>query len=99
MARDMHIAEQGYVMGTAVLKDANGEYILQKREGLIFNDYYKTYISGDMKGKTSELGFFDFLKEIDKRDKKYGYFNWLGNFVPGEVPLRVIEPLFPPDFT
>jgi hypothetical protein len=88
MAREQRMAEQGYAgrTGVAVLEDENGQYTLQIREGIIFNDYQKTYISGPKEGTTVELGFFEFLGEAKKRNAKYGYFNWLGEYVPGEVP-------------
>jgi RHS repeat-associated protein len=96
-ARDMQIAERGgRRAGVAILEDENGEYILQKREGFIFDDYFKTYVSGDLRGKTSELGFFEYRKEIKKRDEKYGSWDWKGDLVPGKVP-PIIVPAPPRD--
>ncbi|MEV8504293.1 SpvB/TcaC N-terminal domain-containing protein [Actinoplanes sp. NPDC051475] len=93
MARDLHIAEQSPGRaGVAGLKDEYGEYTLQIREGLLFNDYQKTYISGEKAGTVQELGFFEWMREIGKRNEKYGYFDWKGDFVPGEVP-----PIIPRD--
>lgn len=92
MARDQRMAEQGYAgrAGRAVLQDDGGEYVLDIRWGRIFNDYYKSYISGPMAGTTKELGFFEMRREIKKVDKKYGYFDCRGDLVPGRVPPVVI---------
>lgn len=93
MAREQHIAEQGYVrIGRAVLDDAGGEYVIEITKGLIVNDYIKTYISGPMAGQTKELGFFEMRDEVKKRDAKYGYFNWKGDFVPGKVAPVEVDP-------
>jgi hypothetical protein len=98
-AREQRMAEKGFAGrgGRAVLQDENGEYTLQVKYGIIFNDYYKTYISGALEGTTVELGFFEFLREIRKRNKKYGYFDWKGDFVPGEVPPIIVPapPTYP----
>lgn len=95
-ARDATIAEQSPGrFGDAVLQDEGGEYTLQRTEGVIFNDYFKTYINGPLKGSTNELGFFEFRSELNKRDEKYGYFDWKGTFVPGKVP-PILVPQRPP---
>jgi RHS repeat-associated protein len=90
-AREQRIAEQSPGRaGVAVLEDANGQYKLEIRRGIIFNDYYKTYISGPQEGTSVELGFFEFRREIKKRDEKYGYFDWKGDFVQGKVPPIIV---------
>ena len=76
--------------GLAVLKDEYGEYTLQKRDGLLFDDHQKTYISGEKAGTVQKLGFFEWIREVNKRDKKYGYFDWKADWVPGEVPAIII---------
>jgi len=88
MNRDTRIAKQspGRV-GMAVLQDDNGRYTLRVgTEGAFFNYYDKTYITGKLAGTTQELGALDSLREKDKCDKKYGYFDWKGDFVGGLVP-------------
>jgi RHS repeat-associated protein len=93
--RELNIKDQGYAgrAGSAVLQDENGEYTLQIKEGLIFNDYSKTYISGPLKDTTVELGFFEFLGELRKRNKKYGGYDLSGDYVPGEVePIFILPP-------
>jgi RHS repeat-associated protein len=92
MAREQHIAEQGYErIGRAVLDDAGGEYFIEIKYGLIFNDYTKTYISGPMAGTTKGLGFFEMRGEVEKRNEKYGYWDWKGDFVPGKVAPVVVN--------
>ncbi|MES2936378.1 MAG: SpvB/TcaC N-terminal domain-containing protein [Pseudomonadota bacterium] len=96
MAREKRIAEQGGTrIGPAVLEDAGGEYTITVKYGLFVNDYTKTYINGPLQGTTKDLGFFEMRDEVQKRDAKYGYFDWAGDFVPGRVAPVIIEPTGP----
>jgi len=93
MARDMTIAEKSRGRsGPAILADEHGTYIVQVRDGLLINDYNKVYLTGSLKGTAVELSFWQYLGEIGKRDAKYGYFDLLGDFVPGQVQPIVIDP-------
>jgi RHS repeat-associated protein len=87
LARDKTISEQSPgTAGIARLTDEGGEYTLEITEGFI-NRFWKTYISGPNQGVTRELGTIEWLfKERPKLRAEYGYFNWLGRFVPGRVP-------------
>jgi hypothetical protein len=86
MARDMTIEAQfaGYA-GPAKLKDELGEYSLT-RANTFFTFYDKTYTSGALKGKTIELGFTSSRAETEKLEKKYGHFDWKGEFIEGQIP-------------
>jgi RHS repeat-associated protein len=93
MARDMTIQQKspGRV-GQAILEDEGGKYVIKIKPGIIFNDYYKTYINGEGEGTTVELGFFEFLHEVGKRNDKYGYFDWKGDWVYGEQAPIMLPP-------
>jgi RHS repeat-associated protein len=92
MYRDFKIAEQSPGRaGVATLEDNLGEYTIRKDPGFFYNDYYKTYISGILKGHTIELSSSQYYKEEKKRDEKYGYFDWKGDYVPGKVPPIYVD--------
>lgn len=88
MARDMKIEQSGYIgrVGQAILEDEHGEYTIQPTGGFLYGHGKKTYISGDRKGQTVDLGFWDMRREYQKRDEKYGYIDWKGDLIPGRVP-------------
>jgi RHS repeat-associated protein len=92
MYRDFKISQQVAGYGVAVLEDSLGEYIVKVDHGIIFNDYYKTYISGYLEGHTIELSWSEYRDEKKKRDEKYGYFDWKGDFIEGRVPPVYVEP-------
>jgi hypothetical protein len=89
-AREIMKTRTGYVRyKRAVLEDAHGEYMLQYKPGLFIEDYFKVYISGEAAGREFELGFFEVLEELGKINRKYGYFDFFGNFIHGEEPITL----------
>ena len=92
-AHEQDVARYGS-RSAAVLEDEKGQYEIRIKPGLITDTYIKTYVNGVGQGTTSELGFFESVKEFRKRDEKYGYFDWKGDFVHGQVAPRVVDNSF-----
>jgi hypothetical protein len=79
-------AQQIEYAGPGILEDAGGQYVVQVKEGFFFDDYYKTYTTGPKAGTTTEIGFFEAIREGSKLREKYGYVDWKGDLVRGQVP-------------
>jgi hypothetical protein len=93
MARNMTIEHKSPGRaGPAILEDEGGKYVINTKPGILFDDHYKTYISGEREGTTVELGFFEFRHEVAKRNDKYGYFDWKGDWVYGEQAPIMLPP-------
>jgi RHS repeat-associated protein len=90
LAREQTIKEQGIVdferTSDAILEDYYGKYTIT--EYSIKGGSSKTYTNGVFAGTTVELNFFEFRGELIKRDEKYGYFDFSGDWVEGKVPSQ-----------
>jgi len=84
MAGDLYKEYQGTQSVVPVLKDKNGNYTLGYK-GLIFKDYYKTYISGSLQGTIWDIGSSEFKRDMKTVKEKYGYFNVIGGWIPGKI--------------
>jgi hypothetical protein len=50
-------------------------------------EYDKVYLTGS-RLFNRELSEHEYNKYVEEAEKKYGYLDWKGDYVPGEVPLR-----------
>jgi hypothetical protein len=86
IAMNKEMKMSNYVMGTLIFQDVLGNhfYLQRQRTGIFrWDRFYRIYIDGTFAGQRDEVDrwFYDDCKE--EYEKREGYINWLGDFVPG----------------
>ena len=97
------LARQQYHWGYTTFDDNLGTFIIHETDNGLWAalhgdgwTYTKEYLSGGVAGRTFEISKKQYFELKDESDKKHGYINFWGNFVPGEVPLGSREHLYVP---
>jgi hypothetical protein len=92
--QQMHL---GIVNVVRIFPSPDGEFVVGTEPGGWFSkdQYYKTYISGNLQGHKIKIGPIQYQQWVDYANERWGYFDNTGHFVPGYDTPRFGGPLGP----
>ena len=88
--------ESRYGWGSYVLRDMGGTFTIgEKISWVVVHTYYKTYVSGPLKGQRIEISQAEAAKYLKEAEALWGTTDWTGEFVPGllvpQLPISAGE--------
>jgi hypothetical protein len=87
------IGRKEYGYETWVFENKNGKFTIKPEPRGWFREtyYYMTYISGELKGVRLKISKRLYYKLVVEGEKRWGYIDWLGRFVPGSERKELID--------